>query len=313
MNLDRRVEDRWVEKRVNSLESGHDWRPDAAAALPRVWERDRVFRARRRRWVWIAVAASFASLSVLAVPGRCDSPDANSCGQPLAGRLWHQMFPKPVAPKPAPAAQPAPIAAMPPAPPVTVAQNHAPKAPAVPASPAAASFKQSGSPSAPILCEIYTDYECPACAELYRDVVPRLTAEYVETGKVKLRHRDYPLPQHPYSRLAARYANAAGTLGQYDAAVNQLFRTQAQWGTDGSIDQRLTQVLAPGVMQKVRALVKDDASLDDSVAADQAMGTQDHINQTPTIVVVYKGKRQAIAGFPNYSLLKTYLDQLLGK
>jgi protein-disulfide isomerase len=305
--------DRWVEKRLNSLETVRGWRPDAAAALPRVWERDRVYRVRRRRWTWIAVAASLASLSVLAVPGRCDSPGSNSCGQPLAGRLWHEVFPKPVAPKGPAMALPAPIAAVPPAPPVTVAQNQASKRQTTPAAPVPTPFKQAGSPTAPILCEIYTDYECPACAELYRDVMPRLISEYVESGKVRLRHRDFPLPQHQYARLAARYANAAGTLGQYDLVVNHLFQTQSQWENDGSIDHQLAQVLAPGIMQKVRALVKNDAALDDSVAADHAMGVEDRINQTPTIIVVYKGKRQPIAGFPNYVLLKTYLDQLLAK
>lgn len=305
--------ERWVEKRLNSLETVRDWRPDAAAALPRVWERDRVYRARRRRWAWIAVAASITSLSVLAIPGRCDSPASNSCGQPLARRLWRDVFPKPVAPKPPIEVAPVPFAAAPPAPPVTVAQNQAPKPQPAPAAGVAAPFKQSGSPTAPILCEIYTDYECPACAQLYRDVIPRLVSEYVESGKVRLRHRDFPLPQHQNARLAARYANAAGTLGQYDLVVNHLFQTQSQWENDGSIDRQLTQVLAPGIMQKVRALVKNDAALDDSIAADQAMGLQDRINQTPTIIVVYKGKRQPIAGFPNYVLLKTYLDQLLGK
>ena len=313
MNVDRWMEDRWVEKRVNSLETARDWRPDAASALPRMWQRERVYRAWRRRWAWIAVAASIASLSVLAVPGRCDSPGSNSCGQPLAGRLWHDVFPKPVAPRPAIEVLPAPIASTPPAPPVSVAQNQVPKSRPVPAAPVSAPFKQSGSPTAPILCEIFTDYECPACAELYRDVMPRLVSEYVAAGKVRLLHRDFPLPQHPYARLAARYANAAGALGQYDLVVNHLFQTQSQWENDGSIDRQLAQVLAPGIMQKVRALVKDDAALDDTVAADQAMGIQDRINQTPTIIVVYKGKRQAISGFPNYVLLKTYLDQLLAK
>lgn len=305
--------ERWVEKRLNSLETVRDWRPDAASALPRLWERDRVYRARRRRWTWIAVAASIASLSVLAVPGRCDSPGSNSCGQPLAGRLWHEVFPKPAAPKPPVALLPVPIASTPPAPPVTMAQNQAPKHQPVPAAPVAVPFKQSGSLAAPILCEVYTDYECPACAELYRDVMPRLVSEYVETGKVRLLHRDFPLPQHQYARLAARYANAAGALGQYDLVVKHLFQTQSQWENDGSIDRQLAQVLAPRVMQKVRDLVQNDAALGDTVAADQAMGLQDRIAQTPTIIVVYKGKRQPIAGFPNYVLLKTYLDQLLAK
>jgi protein-disulfide isomerase len=163
------------------------------------------------------------------------------------------------------------------------------------------------------LLEVYTDYECPACAALYRQVIPLLITQFVQTGKVRLLHRDFPLVQHQYSRLAARYANAAGKMGQYDLAVNQLFQTQDQWGADGNVDKQVAQVLAPGVMQKVRDLVQNDSTLDDTVTADVAMARQDAINQTPTIVVVYKGKRQPIAGFHDFTLLQTYLDQLLAK
>jgi len=311
--------DRWVERRLATLAAARDWRPDAASALARLRERDRAYRVRRRRWTWIAVAASLASLSILAIPGRCDVPGSTSCGQPLAGRLWRQVFPKPVEPAARPETAPVATSAAPPAPapPVTVAEApqtaapaRRPQHPAPAPAPAVANFKESGSPAAPITIEIYTDYECPACAALYRDFVPTLVAQYVQTGKLKLLHRDLPLPQHQYSRLAARYANAAGRMGQYDLAVKQIFQTQNLWMNDGSVDKQLAQVLAPGVMQKVRALVENDATLDDTVTADVAMATKDAIRQTPTLVVVAKGKRQAIAGIPDFNLLKTYLEQL---
>lgn len=149
------------------------------------------------------------------------------------------------------------------------------------------------------------------CAALYRQTIPLLIAQYVQTGKVKLLHRDFPLPQHPYARLAARCANASGRLGYYDLVVNQLFQTQSSWSGDGSIDAQVAQVLAPGVLQKVRNPVRNDGTLDDTVTADVAMAMKDGIRQTPTIVVVSKGKRQAIASVPDFDLLKTYLDQLL--
>ena len=140
---------------------------------------------------------------------------------------------------------------------------------------------------------------------------PQLTAEYVKTGKVKLLHRDFPLPQHQYSRLAARYANAAGRLGYYDAAVAQIFKTQAVWEKDGAVDRQLTAVLPPGAMQKVREMVANDRSLDDTVAADLTMGARDKINQTPSLVVVAKGKRQVIPGVRRvWPLLKSYLDDV---
>ena len=66
-------------------------------------------------------------------------------------------------------------------------------------------------------------------------------------------------------------------------------------------------------MDKVRNLVQNDTHLDDSVAADMAIGRQDQLNQTPTLVVVYKGKRQLLAPIPPPELLKSYFDELLTK
>jgi len=305
--------DRWLERRLALLEPAREWLPDASAALVRLRERERTWRSRRRRWLWIATAASVVSFSVLAIPGRCDSPSSTTCGQPLAGRIWTAVFPKPVE-RPVEVKPPAEAAPAPPAPPVAVAESKKPAAQArrpVQTAPAAINFRESGAADAPITCEIYTDYECPACAALYRQTIPLLMAQYVQTGKVKLLHRDLPLPQHPYARLAARYANAAGRLGYYNLVMNHLFQTQSSWTGDGGIDAQVAQAVPPGVMQRVRDLVRNDGTLDDTVTADVAMAMQDGIRQTPTIVVVSRGKRQAIEGVPEFDLLKTYLDQLL--
>jgi hypothetical protein len=66
-------------------------------------------------------------------------------------------------------------------------------------------------------------------------------------------------------------------------------------------------------MEKVRALVKTDQHLDDSVTKDVAMGNQDHLSQTPTIVIVAKGKRDVIGGGMPYSILKQYLNSKLAQ
>jgi protein-disulfide isomerase len=179
--------------------------------------------------------------------------------------------------------------------------------------PAPVNFKESGAPDAPITIEVFTDYQCPHCATIYDEVIPMLRAEYVQTRKAKMVHRDFPLPMHAYARLAARYANAAGTIGQYEVAVNQIFRTQPIWAQSGDVDSQVAQVLPPDQMERVRELVRSDAHLDDGVAVDLGIARQDNLNQTPTLVVTYKGKRQVLAPVPPYSLLKSYLDELLTK
>jgi protein-disulfide isomerase len=175
-------------------------------------------------------------------------------------------------------------------------------------------FKESGSPTAPVTVEIYTDYECPACRDLYMNTLPSLNADFVATGKVHLVHRDYPLPQHQYSKLATRYANAAGAIGKYEVVANQLFVTQPEWSQSGNVDGTVAKVVPAADMEKIRAMVKTDSHLDDTVAQDVAIANnQDHLNQTPTIVIVDNGKRDVISGGMPYSILKQYLKQKIGQ
>ncbi len=174
-------------------------------------------------------------------------------------------------------------------------------------------FKESGSLGAPVTVEIYTDYQCPACRDLYLNILPSLKADFVATDKVRLVHRDYPLPQHQFSKVATRYANAAGTIGKYEIVANQLFVTQSEWEQNGNVDGTVAKVLSPGDMEKVRTLVKTDSHLDDSVTRDVAMGNTDRLSQTPTIVIVAKGKRDVIGGGMPYSILKQYLNQKIGQ
>src|SRR5262249_10992715 len=121
------------------------------------------------------------------------------------------------------------------------------------------------------------------------------------------------LPQHQFARPAARYANAAGKLGYYEVAVEQIFKTQDQWSAGGDVDAQLVPVLPPGVMQQVRELVKNDTTLDATVETDLAMGHTDKLNQTPTLIVVSKGKRDPVVGAPNWNLFRGYLDKLLAQ
>jgi protein-disulfide isomerase len=174
-------------------------------------------------------------------------------------------------------------------------------------------FKEAGSPNAPLTMELYTDYQCPSCRAFYLDVLPSVMSQFVATGKVRLIHRDFPLPMHAYSKLAARYANAAGELGSYDTVATQIFRTQPEWEQNGNVDGEVAKVVPPAEMQKIRELVKNDSHLDDTINADLALGNQDGINETPSMMIVVHGKRQKISGPVQFNILKAYFDQLLAK
>jgi protein-disulfide isomerase len=175
-------------------------------------------------------------------------------------------------------------------------------------------FKESGSPSAPVTIELYTDYQCPHCRAFYLEVLPSLTKEFIATGKVRLIHRDFRLPQMPYSKTATRYANAAGQIGKYDVVAKQLFETQPDWSQNGNVDSDVAKVLSPAEIEKVRTMVKTDSHLDDATVQDEAMAmTVDHLQATPTVVIVYKGKREPVAGAVTWPLLKSYINGKLSE
>jgi protein-disulfide isomerase len=205
----------------------------------------------------------------------------------------------PPAAAPAPAKKAAPVAAKP--------------ASAAPSTVLARNFKESGSPTAPITIEIYTDYECPACRDLYLNTLPALITDFVQTGKVRLVHRDYPLPQHQYSPQATRYANAAGEIGKYELVAQQIFQTQPEWSQSGNVDAQVAKVLSPADMAKVREIVKTDTKMQDGISKDVAQGNVDRLTQTPTMMIVAGGKREQIAGGMPYSILKSYLNKKLGQ
>ena len=301
------MHDPWVDRCMEALDPPRTWQPDAARALARFRERQKAYRLRRTRWTWAAAAASITGIGLLLLtPEPCSGAGCVKSSVPAPHAAVATV--KPVdGPQAAPklvAAAPAPQAAKPAPKPVRTAEQ----APAP-----VRSYKESGNALAPITAELFTDYQCPHCATVFLQVMPWFIANYVSTGKVKLVHRDFPLPQHQYAKLAARYANAAGTLGYYDIVVNEIFRTQAVWAASGDVGTQVAQVLPTDVMDKVRAMVQGDAHLDITVTDDVAVGRQDQLNQTPTIVVVYKGKRQLLAPIPQPELLKSYFDELLTK
>jgi protein-disulfide isomerase len=198
--------------------------------------------------------------------------------------------------------------------PVVVARAAArPPAPqAAPSLPDIDPHKAFGSKNAPVVMEVFSDFQCPACKTLFTTTNRRLMEDYVSTGKVYLIHRDFPLPMHAYSRVAARYARAAAQLGKVEPVEQALFQNQEKWEQSGDVDGAVAAVLSPTEMTKVRALVKG-GTVDPLIDKDYSLGQTYRVNQTPTTVFHSKGQTYPYSGAMTYDILKTFLDQLLSQ
>src|SRR5262249_37625820 len=135
---------------------------------------------------------------------------------------------------------------------------------------------------------------------------------YVNGGKVYLIHRDFPLPMHAYSKIAARYVRAASQLGKGEQAEKALFDNQEKWEQSGDVDGILAGALPPPDMAKIRPVAKG-TSLDAAIEKDLALGKGYNVNQTPTTIIRYKGQTYPVVGVVSYDVLHSFLDQLLSQ
>jgi protein-disulfide isomerase len=109
-----------------------------------------------------------------------------------------------------------------------------PNAPTQPAGKISASIDDDafiGDPNAPVTIIEFSDYECPYCGRHYTETLPLLKSEYIDTGKVKLVFRDFPLTNiHPMAQPAAEAAeclrDAAGNDEAYFEYHDLIFTNQ---------------------------------------------------------------------------------------
>jgi protein-disulfide isomerase len=169
--------------------------------------------------------------------------------------------------------------------------------------------KALGNPSAPLMIEVYSDFQCPHCKVMHETILPSIIKDYVVTGKAYVISREFPLTGHPFAREAAAYATAAARFGKYAQVSDALFQHQADWSLNGKVWETVAAVLTPIEQKKIQALAKDPAILAE-VQNDVNAGTASSINQTPTLIITHRLKRTPIVP-QNYDLLHRYFDVLL--
>lgn len=170
-----------------------------------------------------------------------------------------------------------------------------------------------GSPSAPVVLEIFSSFDCPHCKVLHEELLPMVVRDYVNSGKVAIVSREFPLwgQYHPYAREAANLATAAARIGKYEVVADALFKSQGSWGLNGQVWEAVASVLTASEQQKVQQLAKEPGVVAE-VQHDVDQAGKDGVNQTPSIFVTAKGKRFPLPpGVPSYEFLKSLLNDQL--
>jgi protein-disulfide isomerase len=145
-----------------------------------------------------------------------------------------------------------------------------------------------GKETAPVTLVEYASLTCPQCAQFHQNTLPAVKKEYIETGKVKLVYRDFPLDQLALS--GSMIARCAGR-DRYFAFIDVMFAQQATWARDTNPLAALSRIARLGGMsqEKFDECIKDkkiaDAVVQQRLDGDKKFG----INATPTVII--NGKR----------------------
>jgi protein-disulfide isomerase len=101
-----------------------------------------------------------------------------------------------------------------------------------------------GSPDAPIEVIEFLDFECPACAMFGTLTAPDVKQRYVNTGQIRYRVFDFPLPQHQNAWTASLAAACADDQGKFWEMHDEIFMNQDRWATEAT--RNPLGVLEPG-------------------------------------------------------------------
>jgi protein-disulfide isomerase len=169
------------------------------------------------------------------------------------------------------------------------------------------SERTKGSAAAPVTMYEISDFECPYCAEFWRETLPSIERDYVATGKVRIIFVNMPLPMHPNAGPAAELAMCAARQHKFWQVHDLLFRHQDRWA----------DLKEPGVFFLSLA---DSAGADRSqiqeclrsaatrpvVAADFEGARRSGAHSTPTFYI----EGGLVEGAQPFSLFKTVLDSI---
>ena len=152
-----------------------------------------------------------------------------------------------------------------------------------PSTEAALADRVLGDAKAPVTMFDFSSLTCPHCADFHTKTLPELKKQYIDTGKLKVVFRDFPLDRNALH--AAMLARCAPPM-RYYGFLDVLFKSQQTWGRAADPNKALAQIGALGGVPQadfeaclaIKPL--EDALIQRTYEAQKKFG----ISSTPTFV-----------------------------
>ena len=167
-----------------------------------------------------------------------------------------------------------------------------------------------GKADAPVTMLEFASFTCPHCAAFTNDVLPQLEKAYVDTGKVKIVFRQFPL--NGLDLRAGMMARCA-PREQYFNIAKVLFKQQQSWALSdpNAALSALAQIggMAGLPKDKFDACLADNAVADAIIKLGQEAQADYKVNATPTFVV----EGEKLEGEASFDTFKAIFDKKLAE
>lgn len=169
-----------------------------------------------------------------------------------------------------------------------------------------------GSTTAVLTLVEFSDYQCSYCRRFHVEVLPALRRAYIDTGKLQLIFKDYPLSSHREALPAAVAGRCAAAQGKFWPMNELLFAHQDR--LEAALYSRLAQTLALDL--EAFRLCTQDPALRVAVQRDQQQALNLGIHATPGFLIGRMQGGQMLVervgnGFIDFAALSRELDRLL--
>jgi len=164
-----------------------------------------------------------------------------------------------------------------------------------------------GNKDAKVTIVEFSDFECPFCGKFYTDTLPQLKKDYIDTGKVKLYYRHFPLTAlHPNAVPFALASECANDQGKFWEMHDIIFNNSAtvSTATTDTIKQWASQI---GLNISTFNSCFDSKKHQDLVDKDTQDGQAVGVSGTPTFYI----NGQQLVGAQPIENFKAIIDQEL--
>ncbi|MGF1474944.1 MAG: DsbA family protein [Geminicoccaceae bacterium] len=166
-------------------------------------------------------------------------------------------------------------------------------------------FPVLGDPDAPVTMIEYSSLSCPHCAAFHADTLPQIKETYIDTGKVKLEFRDFPLNQSALVGSVVAHCDR----DRFFPFLEVLFSNQRQWASKSDPVAAVRPIARLGGLSDSQLdACMADQELQERILDARIKGQDEHeVASTPTFVIA----GETISGNHDFDVFAEAIDAAL--